>query len=202
MKLKRLFSVLLAMAFAMVLVTGCASSGEGKDPVATDPLAPQQVLQTLQKYLPAKVLENLPNFRQEAYDNGGSWLTDKGTLYLWSKWSDEEPPETTTAHKIEFLIAEETGELAKYRYKSYDFVLDENSITMAQAQALVQAFATDFIPQAAELNFKNKPLDSNNLYDPGTHEGWVSVRGNTEYMIMIDLVHGLVESFEAEFLAE
>ena len=147
-------------------------------------ISKENVYSKLKKYLPQKVLANMPNFRQQ--DMNGS------TLYLWSK---KEPKSDNFIHKIE-LTFNENG-FKTYHYKSYSFPLKENKISKSVAKKMVENFAKDFISGGDKLSFVNKPTYFS-LYEKGVVESWVAEKNNKEYIVMVNLKYGYVEFFKAE----
>lgn len=144
-------------------------------------MSKKEVKHHLKKYLPGKVLGNLPNLKEETDDDGKP-------LYFSSVQSGK-----NNIHQLEVQMNE--YELIWYHYKDYSFCnrhLQRTNISRRVAKAKAVSFAKTFFHDGDKLKFVHKNAYPS-LYDPGHIEGWLANRKGKSYYVMVNLDYGYVE---------
>lgn len=145
-------------------------------------------------YNPKVLLEELSTYigndayNDLKYSDFSVRITDEDILFYWHK--DDPELAINPVHKIEFTIDKDG--LKHFRYKSYHFALAKNRLSTTEATALANDFAKQFydIDEPAMIN-NGHDLNSS-IYDPGAVECWLQIDQDQEFIITIDLVHGII----------
>lgn len=178
------FIVIILISIAVLLMSlYMIASNETKPGKTADQVRADAFMDDLEPYLPIQLTSEMAY--HEARHN-----TD-GTVFL--HWAKKVSPETDELQcSLQVVMADEG--LISYHYKDYGYResrIQSQPISKQAASVLVSAFSKTYIEKGTKLQFENRPAYWS-LYDPDKVESWVAVRGDKEYLVMVDLVYGYV----------
>lgn len=177
------FVVILVSTAVLLMSLYLAVSNETKPDKTADQVRADAFMDDLEPYLPIQLTSEMAY--HEARHN-----TDGTVLFHWAKKISPETAELQCS--LQVVMADES--LISFHYKDYGYRenrIQSQSMSKQAASELVSAFAKTYIEAGAALQFENRPAYWS-LYEPDKVESWVAVRGDKEYLVMVDLVYGYV----------